>query len=190
MGANHDWYVNAGTDLFDYSHGYVRASLGWRTVMAYNTECSDTLASGWCNRIAYWSNPDKLHPTHAVSMGVRAGTSTSCSEGDPEPDCDADNRLTLNQTRDTVANFRSGSLGPVVYVDGSYSPPPDEDGSAAHPYNTVTEGAYRAAPGATVSIETGNYSETLVISNTGYLILDRPMTLIGTNGIVTIGKEE
>jgi hypothetical protein len=189
MGARHDWYVDdTANSPFSYNHGYVRASLGWRTVMAYNTECSDTLASGWCNRISYWSNPDILHPTDAVSMGVPAGTSTSCSGGDAEPDCDADNRLTLNNTRDTVANFVSGNLSPVVYVDWSNTG--TEDGSLAHPFNTVTEGAYRAAPGATVSIESGNYSETLVISHTGYLVIDRPMTLIGTNGIVTIGKEE
>jgi hypothetical protein len=105
-----------------------------------------------------------------------------------EPDCDADNRLTLNNMRDTLSNFVPGNISPTVYVDWSNTG--TEDGTAAHPYNTVTEGAYRAAPGATVSIESGNYSETLVISNTGYLLIDRPMTLIATNGIVTIGKGE
>jgi hypothetical protein len=108
--------------------------------------------------------------------------------GIAEPDRDADNRLTLKNTRDTVSNFVPSNASPTVYVD--WSSAGTEDGTAAHPYNTVTEGAYRAATGATVSIESGNYSETLVISNTGYLLIDRPMTLIGTNGIVTIGKEE
>ena len=104
MGARHDWYVDQSTTPYTYSHGYVNPADFWRTVMAYNTECAD---SGWnCGRINYWSNPDVLYG--GDHMGVAAGTSTACTVGDlAHPECDANNRLSHNNTRFTVANFRT-----------------------------------------------------------------------------------
>ncbi len=102
MGARHDWYVDNGVTPFAHSHGYVNATDRWRTVMAYNSECSDRGFS--CTRLQYWSNSDRI--LGGDPMGVPVGTGTNCSEGLPNPPCDADNRRTLNQTAYTVANFR------------------------------------------------------------------------------------
>lgn len=66
MGLNHDWYVDTNTNPCSHHHGYVNrtaitlgtssvSSQRWRTIMAYNNECS---ASGFnCARINRWANP-------------------------------------------------------------------------------------------------------------------------------------
>jgi hypothetical protein len=107
MGARHDWYVDdAVGSPYDYNKAYVYRPDQWRTIMAYNSECSD--AGTYCTRILYWSNPDETYDGDPV--GVPPGTSTACVEDDlNHPPCDADNRLTLNNTAYTVANFRSPS---------------------------------------------------------------------------------
>jgi hypothetical protein len=91
MGAHHDRYVTTGNGAYPYSHGYVYTPDRWRTIMAYNTECRDLGFN--CTRIQHWSNPDINY--NGVPTGVPAG----------QPDS-ADNRLTLNNTAYTVANFR------------------------------------------------------------------------------------
>lgn len=51
-GARHDSYVDGnGTD----NHGYVNTVARWRTVMAYNRECTDQGFN--CPRQQFWSNP-------------------------------------------------------------------------------------------------------------------------------------
>lgn len=67
MGLNHDWYVEQSAEPCSQHHGYTNQTaiaLGtssvnsqrWRTIMAYNNECSD---SGFnCTRINRWANPD------------------------------------------------------------------------------------------------------------------------------------
>ncbi len=107
MGARHDWYVDDTVGSpFTYNKAFIYRPAQWRTIMAYNTECSD--AGTYCSRILYWSNPDKTY--NDDPMGVPPGTSTTCVEDDlNHPPCDADNRLTLNNTAYTVANFRSPS---------------------------------------------------------------------------------
>jgi len=109
MGARHDWYVdNTAYSPYSYNHGYVNRSAGWRTIMAYNTECSDQGVN--CTRLQYWSNPSVTYL--GSPMGVPAGTSISCTLDDPNhPPCDADNRQTLNNTAYTVANFRVRPAG-------------------------------------------------------------------------------
>jgi hypothetical protein len=116
MGARHDWYVDEETTPYSYSHGYVNAADQWRTVMAYNTECSDQGFN--CERLPYFSNPSVTYGGDA--MGVPAGTSTACSEGVPGPNCDADNQLVLDNTAYTVSNFRDSAMcapaaGPLVH---------------------------------------------------------------------------
>jgi len=107
MGAHHDWYVNSSISPYPYNHGYVNSANRWRTVMAYNAECS---AGGFsCTRIPYWSNPNVLYGGNPT--GIPEGTSTSCVTGVPNPNCDADNRKTLNNTALTVANFRQSCSG-------------------------------------------------------------------------------
>ena len=90
MGAHHDRYVTSGQGAYPYSYGYVYTPDRWRTIMAYNTQCTD-----WgfnCTRIQYWSNPDVNYN----------GVPTGVPEGQPDS---ADNRKTLNNTAITVANF-------------------------------------------------------------------------------------
>lgn len=106
MGARHDWYVDPNNNSpFSYNHGYVNTSDRWRTVMAYNDQCSNLGFN--CNRLPYWSNPSVNY--NGASMGIPEGSANA-----------ADNRKTLNNTALTVANFRdSGSVppatGPLVY---------------------------------------------------------------------------
>ena len=55
FGSHHDPYVASGSP-YAYGYGYVNLAASWRTVMAYNNQCS---ASGvYCTRIPYFSNPN------------------------------------------------------------------------------------------------------------------------------------
>jgi hypothetical protein len=67
MGLRHDWYIDSQTTPCSHHHGYVnRTAIAngtsstttqrWRTIMAYNNECSDSGFS--CSRVNRWSNPD------------------------------------------------------------------------------------------------------------------------------------
>jgi hypothetical protein len=108
MGLHHDAYVDSGTVLFGYARGYVNqaslpaggvSSQRWRTIMAYNNQCSDN--GYFCTRLKYFSNPANLYPTSGSPqdpMGV-VGTANS--------------GLALDNTRDTVANFRAEILEPL-----------------------------------------------------------------------------
>jgi hypothetical protein len=91
MGAHHDRYATGENGAYTYSHGYVYTPKRWRTIMAYNNECRDQDFD--CTRIQYWSNPDISYG------GVPTGISSSLYNS-------SDNRLTLNNTASTVANFR------------------------------------------------------------------------------------
>jgi len=84
MGADHN--QGSGTiHPFDYSQGLTTTS--FRTVMAEETS---VCGSDGCSRLPYWSNPAKFY--QGVSMGI--------------PDV-AHNARALNDTADTVANFRT-----------------------------------------------------------------------------------
>jgi uncharacterized repeat protein (TIGR01451 family) len=110
MGGQHDWYVDDGTAPYSYAHGYVDVAHLWRTVMAYNSECAHQSPGVNCTRIPYFSNPSVSYMGNPT--GVAAGTNTSCTAGNlSNPNCDADMRTTLNNTRTTVAAFRNASPG-------------------------------------------------------------------------------
>lgn len=55
-----------------------------------------------------------------------------------------------------------------------------EDGTAARPYNTVTEASFAASPGDTIIIRGGNYNETVEFKTA--------VTVINQNGAAIIGK--
>jgi hypothetical protein len=95
MGCRHDWYVDTQTTPYEYAHGYVNRPDLWRTIMAYNTECSDN--SVYCTRIQYWSNPYKTYG--GDPMGVH--------EGSYHPSYNA---KVLNNTRTTCANFKAACI--------------------------------------------------------------------------------
>ena len=92
FGLDHDWYVNSDTNPYDYCHGYVNVSDGWRTIMAYNSECADNGTS--CERLRYFSNP-------GVDYGGDPMGSTSSSEP-------ADAARCLDDTKSSTSQFRTG----------------------------------------------------------------------------------
>ncbi|MHC4111852.1 MAG: M12 family metallo-peptidase [Planctomycetota bacterium] len=63
-----------------------------------------------------------------------------------------------------------------------------EDGTMGHPFNTVAEAVHVVIPDGTVYINPGSYpeTETLTVNPSG-LIINRPVTLRTTGGMVTIG---
>ncbi len=96
MGARHDWYVDGNTSPYIYNHGFVNGPDRWRTIMAYNSQCS---ASGYnCTRIQYWSNPGVIYGGDPMGVG---GSSVGSS---------ANNALALSNSASTVANFRDSSV--------------------------------------------------------------------------------
>jgi len=66
----------------------------------------------------------------------------------------------------------------TIYVDKSNTSG-YEDGSATHPYNTVTEGHFAAMPNDTLIIRAANYNETVRFTT--------PVTVRNEGGIVKIG---
>jgi fibronectin type 3 domain-containing protein len=86
--------------VFGYVHIGANEAASWRTVMAYNTLCSASFpvppyTTGYCTRVQYFSNPD-VNYSDGNPMGVLYTAPNS-----------ADNRRTINNTADTVANFRT-----------------------------------------------------------------------------------
>lgn len=118
MGAHHDTYVLGGGGCADgkedgafcYSRGYVNLAARWRTVLAYNNECTGTAPYTSCTRVQYLSNP-------RLTYG-----------GAPMGDAGARNNAhTLNRTAKAIAGYRPTSpLHPV--------PQRFTDVAAAHPF--------------------------------------------------------
>lgn len=79
MGLQHDWYVNTSTTPCSHHHGYVNrtainlgtsstSSQRWRTIMAYNDECS---ATGFnCTRINRWANPGVNYNSEPTGIAI------------------------------------------------------------------------------------------------------------------------
>jgi hypothetical protein len=110
MGGQHDWYADDSTAPYSYAHGFVDLTHHWRTVMAYSSECGAQTPAVSCPRIGYFSNPAVNYGGNPT--GVTMGTNTSCTAGNlSNPDCDADMRTALNNTRATVAAFRNTAPG-------------------------------------------------------------------------------
>jgi len=170
MGSRHDWYVDdASYSPYSYNHGYVNAANSWRTIMAYNTECDDQ--GGYCSRLQYFSTPDVTYG--GLPLGVPEGTSTSCSEGVYNPNCDADNRKTLNNTAFTVANFRdSGVCGPppTYAINGTVR---DSSGSGISGVTVDFGGAQPAVTtngsGFYAQSNFDNSTYTVTVSHSGYV---------------------
>jgi peptidyl-Asp metalloendopeptidase len=123
MGAHHDWYVEGS---IGYNKGFVNLTDDWRTIMAYNSLCSDH-GDGHCSRLQYWSNPNVAYGSPPDPMGVSSTGPMNCAEGSLTPDpstCAADNRTKLDNTCSTVANFRSAPP-----CEGDFNADGDVDGS-------------------------------------------------------------
>lgn len=101
MGATHDLANSGSPGLFSYSYGYQQISVTpfFRTVMAY--ACAGGVN---CPRINFWSSPN------ATYLGITTGTGS------------ANNALTLNNTRNTSANWRQASSAiSIVPTSASYT---------------------------------------------------------------------
>ncbi len=154
MGLKHDRYEECDASrcnsaLSADAYGYVNqrafdenapASSRWRTIMAYNSQCDrDGFNCQWLPR---FSNPNQLYPDAAGDpLGVAL---TSDNEDSIAVDGPANAVRVLNETRDTVANFRQGRAVKVFFDAGPYSV--TEGGTV-----TVTV-RLDAAPGRTLNI--------------------------------------
>lgn len=95
-GARHDTYVDGSTSPYAFGHGWVNVTDNWRTIMAYNNQCSDAGTS--CTRLQYWSNP-------SVSYG-----------GDPMGSfATADNESVLDIEDNSIANYELSQVNKVVF---------------------------------------------------------------------------
>ncbi len=112
MGLRHDNYIDpdtvgltaegsAVTKEVTYAHGYIDLTNHFRTVMAYDDQCS---AAGFkCKRIAAFSNPAVTYNNssyYAPAVFAPIGDATTAHE-----------RRALNDTRETTANFRKSGGG-------------------------------------------------------------------------------
>ena len=154
MGLKHDRYEECDASrcnsaLSADAYGYVNqrafdenapASSRWRTIMAYNSQCDrDGFNCQWLLR---FSNPNQLYPDAAGDpLGVAL---TSDDEDSIAVDGPANAVRVLNETRDTVADFRQGRAVKVFFDAGPYSV--TEGGTV-----TVTV-RLDAAPGRTLNI--------------------------------------
>jgi uncharacterized repeat protein (TIGR01451 family) len=105
LGADHDWYVDDDPydQHFPSAHGHISLGGRWRTIMAYSSLCSQH--GFYCPRIPYFSNPEVSYGGR--STGVAVGTNLSCTAGNADnPPCDADSRLTINESAGYVADYR------------------------------------------------------------------------------------
>ena len=106
FGLYHDRYLDAGKSRIGaYSHGYVNqaafepdapASAFWRTIMAYDDQCSELQRR--CPWISRFSNPDHTHL--GDPLGVPGETETHSTDGP------ANARRTINETRFAIAGYR------------------------------------------------------------------------------------
>ncbi|MBI4741770.1 MAG: hypothetical protein HY777_09550 [Betaproteobacteria bacterium] len=137
MGASHDVYVESSNLPYSYAHGfaYPQAASPWRTVMAYNDACQ--AAGKYCTRLPYWSNPS------VTNGGVAMGNSR------------ADNRLTLNNTARTVANFRAAISTP----------------SCSTSLASASASVGAAASAGTVGVTTGAGCAWSAASNAGWITI-------------------
>ncbi|NLI82630.1 MAG: hypothetical protein GX443_13220 [Deltaproteobacteria bacterium] len=105
MGLNHARTDPVGDGAYSYSYGYKDPNNAFRTIMAYD-------CPGGCPRILNFSNPNVTY----------AGKPTGVSETAVNS---ANNALSLNNTRVTVANWRVGATPrvTVTYPNGGESLP-------------------------------------------------------------------
>jgi hypothetical protein len=138
MGLDHDCYLGNAATTNELAHGYVDTTNKFRTIMAYNNECTDLGFS--CNRELHFSNP-------AVNFNT-------WPTGVPGPGaCYSDNHQRLIDTRATVANFRDSTVY-LVDADGDGVSWGVEQGNDSNP-NV-------ASPAATTGTGIDNYKYSRV----------------------------
>ena len=123
MGAHHDRASATGSAMYSYSYGYQAPNNSFRTIMAYNCTVG-------CPRINYWSNPDNYY------NGIPTGVVNTASNS-------ADNRLTLNNTANIVANFRQSSTIPLAPSNLNVTSVSATSISVSFTDNSVDESGFR-----------------------------------------------
>ena len=142
MGLNHDWHVNQNVNPCEHQHGYTNKSaitLGaastssqrWRTIMAYNDECSSKGFS--CTRINRWSNPGLDYNTEPTGIAIGETNPSDEAFGFARFACVVSEFMptsTLATTENKLAKIEDFSLFPVpakeelniqIKKDGKYS---------------------------------------------------------------------
>ena len=97
QGATHD-RANGSRGAYPYSYGYQRgiSPKPFRTIMAYQCKTLN------CPTISYWSNPSVKYQGYPTGVASTQANS-------------ADNRLTLNNTREVMAKLRAtGQSAPTI----------------------------------------------------------------------------
>ena len=178
MGTDHAKDDNAPHGPYAYGSGYKQTTgTKWRTIMAYDANCS-------CGRINYWSNPTVLY------NGLAAGVDANSAQG-------AANYQVLNNTRMIVANFRAAITGG--------GPPADATGpqlTISSPANNQTVSASTITVSGTASDagrgDSGISSVTVngvratgdTATGSGTASWSRTITLSpGTNTITVVAKD-
>ncbi len=164
MGATHDAGNSSGPGVFSYSYGFQQFAVNpfFRTVMAY--ACSGGVN---CPRVNFWSNPG------ASYQGIATGTGN------------ANNALTLNNTRNTSANWRQATTAiSISPTSASFS------GSGGSGTVTVTAGAgqaWTASSNSTFLTITSGASGS-GSGSVGYTVASNPTTSTRSGSLTIAGQ--
>ena len=129
MGLNHDWYVSNGSNPCEHHHGYTNKTaitLGaastpaqrWRTILAYNNECSSKGIS--CTRINRWANPGVDYNTEPTGIAIGQPKPSDEAFGFARFACVVSQFMptsTLATTENKMANIEDFTLFPVPAKD-------------------------------------------------------------------------
>ena len=85
-------------------------------------------------------------------------------------DTNNDDVLTMVELLKTTFGASKVGVMNTVYVEVAYSG--DEDGTADKPFNSIREGVGFVAPGGSVQVSSGTYSESLILNTSATLALD------------------
>jgi hypothetical protein len=149
MGLNHARSDPTGSGAYSYSFGYKNPSDLFRTVMAYCCGYPSCVPSPGCPRILYFSNP-------TVTYG---GNPTGVSDTSPSS---AYNAKSLNNTRVTVANFRTAPTPTITLLR-----PNGGESWAAGSAHGITWTATGLPPDSVLNITYSDGSAGAFITNAG-----------------------
>ena len=148
MGLRHDRYVDPSNHPFPYSHGYVNQaafeegappSSRFATMMSYNRQCTD--AGFFCPWTGTFSDPDRTW--NGYPMGVPGEEPSSAVDGP------ANARRSLNELRETVANFRVRRREPDLTPAGAAVSEVDLEPGQAFTFQATVHNYGRAAAAET-----------------------------------------
>lgn len=129
MGLNHDWYVSQSLNPCEHHHGYTNktaitlgaastAAQRWRTILAYNDECSSKGFS--CTRINRWSNPGENYNTEPTGVAIGETNPADEAFGFARFACVVSQFMptsTLATTENKIINIDDFTLFPVPVKD-------------------------------------------------------------------------